>query len=52
MRIKQNLFNSKIQKYKNVCIQFSKQKSDNKNIIEKKFIRAAEIIVNQELTEE
>ena len=52
LRIKQNLFNSMIQKYKNVCIRFSKQESDIKNIIEKKFIRAAEIIVNQELTEE
>ena len=31
--IKQNLFNSKIQKYKNVCIWFSNQESDIKNII-------------------
>ena len=39
-------------KYKNVCLRFSKQESDIKNIIETKLIRAAEIAVNQELTEE
>ena len=52
LRIKQNLFNSMIQKYKNVCIRFSKQESDIKNIIQTKLVRAAEIAVNQELTEE
>ena len=34
LRIKQNLFNSMIQKYKNICIRFSKQESDIKNIIQ------------------
>ena len=52
LRIKQNLFNSMIQKYKNVCIRFSKQESDIKNIIQTKLVRAAEIAVNQELTDE
>jgi len=51
LRIKKNLINSKIQKYKNVCIRFSKQESDIKNIIEPKLVRAVEIIVNQKLTE-
>ena len=48
LRIKQNLFNSMIQKYKNVCIRFSKQESVIKNIIQTKLVRAAEIAVNQE----
>ena len=52
LRIKQNLFNSMVKKYKNVSIRFSKQESDIKNIIETKLVRAAEIAVNQELTEE
>ena len=52
LRIKQNLFNSMLQKYKNVCLRFSKAESDIKNIIETKLVRAAEIAVNQELTEE
>ena len=41
-----------IQKYKKVCIRFSNQESDIKKIIETKLVRAAEIVVNQELTEE
>ena len=41
-----------VQKYKNVCIRFSNQESDIKKIIETKLVRAAEIVVNQELTEE
>ena len=45
LRIKQNLFNSMLQKY-------TKAESDIKNIIETKLVRAAEIAVNQELTEE
>ena len=52
LRIKQNLFNFMLQKYKNVCLRFSKAESDIKNIIETKLVRAAEIAVNQELTEE
>ena len=52
LRIKQNLFNSMIQKYKNISLKFSKEESDIKNIIETKLIRAAEIAVNQELNEE
>ncbi len=43
LRIKQNLFNSMVKKYKNVSIRFSKQESDIKNIIETKLVRAAEI---------
>ena len=52
LRIKQNLFNSMIQKYKNISLKFSKEESDITNIIETKLIRAAEIAVNQELNEE
>ena len=52
LRIKQNLFNSMLQKYKNVCLRFSKAESDIKSIIETKLVRAAEIAVNHELTEE
>ena len=52
LRIKQNLFNSMIQKYKNISLKFSKEESDIKNIIETKLIRATEIAVNQELNEE
>ena len=52
LRIKQNLFNSLVEKYKKVCLRFSKAENDIKNIIETKLLRAAEIAVNQELTQE
>ena len=41
-----------LQKYKNICLKFSKEESKIKNIIETKLIRAAEIAVNQELNEQ
>ena len=52
LRIKQNLFNSMLLKYKNICLRFSKAESDIKHIIETKLVRAAEIAVNQELNDE
>ena len=51
-RIKENLFGSMINKYKNTCMRFQKEENDIKKIIETKLVRAAEIAVNQELTEE
>jgi t-SNARE complex subunit (syntaxin) len=51
-RIKENLFGSMINKYKNTCTRFQKEENDIKKIIETKLVRAAEIAVNQELTEE
>ena len=51
-RIKDNLFGAMIKKYKNTCMRFQKEEHELKNIIETKLIRAAEIAVNQELTEE
>ena len=41
-----------VNKYKNTCMRFQKEENDIKNIIETKLIRAAEIVINQELTEE
>ena len=41
-----------LKKYQNTCMRFQKEESDIKNIIETKLVRAAEIAVNQELTEE
>ena len=52
LRIKQNLFNSMLRKYKNICLRFSKAEYDIKHIIETKLVRAAEIAVNQELNDE
>ena len=52
IRIKNNLFGSMLKKYQNTCMRFQKEESDIKNIIETKLVRAAEIAVNQELTEE
>ena len=51
-RIKENLFSSMVKKYKNTCMRFQKEESEIKNIIETKLVRAAEIAVNQELTQE
>ena len=51
-RIKENLFGSMVNKYKNTCMRFQKEENDIKNIIETKLVRAAEIAINQELTEE
>ena len=39
-------------KYKDTCMRFQKEENDIKNIIETKLVRAAEIVINQELTEE
>ena len=52
LRIKNNLFGSMLRKYQNTCMRFQREESNIKNIIETKLIRAAEIAVNQELTEE
>ena len=52
IRIKNNLFGSMLKKYQNTCMRFQKEESDIKNIIETKLVRAAEIAVNQELTNE
>lgn len=41
-----------INKYKKTCMRFQKEENDIKNIIETKLVRAAEIVINQELTEE
>ncbi len=41
-----------VNKYKNTCMRFQKEENDIKNIIETKLIRAAEIVINQELSEE
>ena len=51
-RIKDNLFGAMIKKYKNTCMRFQKEENDLKNIIETKLVRAAEIAVNQELTQQ
>ena len=52
IRIKNNLFGSMLKKYQNTCMRFQREESDIKNLIETKLVRAAEIAVNQELTEE
>ena len=52
IRIKNNLFGSMLKKYQNSCLRFQKEESEIKGIIETKLVRAAEIAVNQELTEE
>ena len=52
LRIKNNLFGSMLRKYQNTCMRFQREESNIKNIIETKLVRAAEIAVNQELTEE
>jgi len=52
IRIKNNLFGSMLKKYQNTCLRFQREESDIKNLIETKLVRAAEIAVNQELTEE
>ena len=51
-RIKENLFIAMANKYKDTCMRFQKEENDIKNIIETKLVRAAEIVINQELTEE
>ena len=52
IRIKNNLFGSMLKKYQNTCMRFQREEADIKNLIETKLVRAAEIAVNQELTEE
>ena len=52
LRIKNNLFGSMLRKYQNTCMRFQREESNIKNIIETNLVRAAEIAVNQELTEE
>ncbi len=52
IRIKNNLFGSMLKKYQNTCMRFQREESDIKKIIETKLVRAAEIAVNDELTEE
>ena len=51
-RIKENLFSAMVKKYKNTCMRIQKEENEIKNIIETKLVRAAEIAVNQELTQE
>ena len=51
-RIKNNLFGAMLKKYQNTCMRFQNEESEIKNIIQTKLVRAAEIAVNQELTEE
>ena len=50
-RIKQNLFGSMTKKYQNVCIKFQNLESDIKNIMQTKNIRAAEIVLGKELSD-
>ena len=52
IRIKNNLFGAMLKKYQNTCVRFQNEESEIKNIIQTKLIRAAEIAVNEELTEE
>ena len=51
-RIKNNLFGAMLKKYQHTCMRFQNEESEIKNIIQTKLVRAAEIAVNQELTEE
>ena len=51
-RIKNNLFGAMLKKYQNTCLRFQNEESEIKNIIQTKLVRAAEIAVNEELTEE
>ena len=52
IRIKNNLFGAMLKKYQNTCMRFQNEESEIKNIIQTKLVRAAEIAVNQELTDE
>lgn len=52
IRIKNNLFGAMLKKYQNTCMRFQNEESEIKNIIQTKLVRAAEIAVDQELTEE
>ena len=52
LRIKENLFGAMVNKYKNTCMRFQKEENEIKKIIETKLVRAAEIVINQELTED
>ena len=50
-RIRNNLFSSMTKKYQNVCIKFQNLESDIKNIMQTKNIRAAEIVLGKELSD-
>ena len=52
LRIKNNLFGATLKKYQHTCMGFQNEESEIKNIISTKLVRAAEIAVNEELTEE
>jgi t-SNARE complex subunit (syntaxin) len=52
LRIKNNLFGAMLKKYQKTCMRFQNEESEIKNIISTKLVRAAEIAVDQELTEE
>ena len=52
LRIKNNLFGAMLKKYQNTCMRFQNEESEIKNIIQTKLVRAAEIAINEELTEE
>ena len=52
IRIKNNLFGAMLKKYQNTCMRFQNEESEIKNIIQTKLVRAAEIAVDEELTEE
>ena len=52
IRIKNNLFGAMLKKYQNTCVRFQNEESEIKNIIQTKLVRAAEIAVNEELTED
>jgi len=52
VRIKNNLFGAMLKKYQNTCMRFQNEESEIKNIIQTKLVRAAEIAVDEELTEQ
>ena len=52
IRIKNNLFGAMLKKYQNTCMRFQNEESVIKGIIQTKLVRAAEIAINQDLTEE
>jgi t-SNARE complex subunit (syntaxin) len=52
LRIKNNLFGAMLKKYQKTCLRFQNEESEIKNIIQTKLVRAAEIAVNEELTEQ
>ena len=52
LRIKNNLFGAMLKKYQTTCLRFQNEESEIKNIIQTKLVRAAEIAVNEELTEQ